>query len=68
MDEVTRPPRKEDLVKLCQELNRLEAKYIVIGGLAMASRRLMIKLKQGRRPKDQIDLQFLLQMDEPASH
>ena len=35
MDETTRPPRKEDLVKLCEELNRLGAKYIVIGGLAM---------------------------------
>jgi len=35
MDEITRPPRKEDLVKLCEELNRLGAKYIVIGGLAM---------------------------------
>jgi hypothetical protein len=154
MDELTRPPRKEDLVKLCEELNRLEAKYIVIGGLAMnnlglvrttedvdllidpsvenqhrvreallilpekairelgadedlqewivtrindeitvdlmteacgvryeeartevqirevqsvpipmANRRLMIKLKQSRRPKDQIDLQYLLQSD-----
>jgi hypothetical protein len=155
VDELTRPPRKEDLVKLCEELNRLGAKYIVIGGLAMnnlglvrttedvdllidsspenqrkvreallilpdqairelgadedlqqwmvtrvndeitvdlmteacnvgyeeakvdvqirevqsvpiplANRRLMIKLKQGRRPKDQIDLQYLLQIDE----
>jgi hypothetical protein len=155
MDEITRPPRKEDLVKLCEELNRLGAKYIVIGGLAMnnlglvratedvdllinpspenqhrvreallilpekaireldaeedlqqwivtrvndeitvdlmteacgvsyeeakddvqirevqcvpipmANRRLMIKLKQSRRPKDQIDLQYLLQLDD----
>ena len=155
MDEITRPPRKEDLVKLCEELNRLGSKYIVIGGLAMnnlglvrttedvdllidpspenqhrvreallilpekairelgadedlrqwivtrvndeitvdlmteacgvryeeakaevqirevqcvsipmANRRLMIKLKQSRRPKDQIDLQYLLQFDE----
>jgi hypothetical protein len=155
MDEITRPPRKEDLVKLCEELNRLGAKYIVIGGLAMnnlglvrttedvdlliepsvqnqrkvreallilpeqairelgpdedlrqwvvtrvndeitvdlmteacdvryeeaqadvqirevqcvpipmANRRLMIKLKQSQRPKDQIDLQYLLQIDD----
>jgi hypothetical protein len=35
MGETTRPPRKEDLVKLCEELNRLDAKYVVIGGLAM---------------------------------
>ena len=35
MDDVTRPPRKEDLVKLCEELNRLGASYIIIGGLAM---------------------------------
>ena len=155
MDEITRPPRKEDLVKLCEELNRVGAKYIVIGGLAMnnlglvrttedvdllidssrenqrrvrqallilpekavcelgadedlqqwivtrvndevtkdlmteacgvryeeaktevqvrevqsvpipmANRRLMIKLKQSPRPKDQIDLQYLLQIDD----
>jgi hypothetical protein len=155
MDEATRPPQKEDLVRLCEELNRLGARYIVIGGLAMnnlglvrttedvdllidpspenqrivreallilpekailelgadedlqqwvvtrvndeitvdlmteacgvryeeaktdiqirevrgmpipmANRRLMIKLKQSRRPKDQIDLQFLLQIDD----
>jgi hypothetical protein len=25
---------------------------------------LMIKLKQSRRPKDQIDLQYLLQLDD----
>lgn len=155
MDEITRPPRKEDLVKLCEELNRLGARYIVIGGLAMnnlglvrttedvdllidsspenqrkvreallilpdqairelgadedlqewvvtrvndeitvdlmteackvgyeeakadvqirevqgvpvplANRQLMIKLKQGQRPKDQIDLQYLLQIND----
>jgi hypothetical protein len=155
MDEATRPPQKEDLVRLCEELNRLGARYIVIGGLAMnnlglvrstedidlliepspgnqllvreallilpekaileldadedlqqwmvtrvndeitvdlmteacgiryeeaktdiqtrevqsvpipmANRRLMIKLKQSRRPKDQIDLQFLIQIND----
>jgi hypothetical protein len=155
VDEITRPPRKEDLVKLCEELNRLGARYIVIGGLAMnnlglvrttedvdllidsspenqrkvreallilpdqairelgadedlqewvvtrvndeitvdlmteackvgyeeakadvqirevqgvpvplANRQLMIKLKQGQRPKDQIDLQYLLQIND----
>ena len=35
MAEATRPPEGSDLVRLCAELNRLEAKYIVIGGLAM---------------------------------
>jgi hypothetical protein len=35
MDDITRPPRREDLVKLCEELNRLGASYIIIGGLAM---------------------------------
>jgi hypothetical protein len=155
MDDTTRPPQKEDLVKLCEELNRLGARYIVIGGLAMnnlglvrttedvdllidpspenqrivreallilpekailelgadedlqqwvvtrvndeitvdlmteacgvryeeaktdvqirevqsvpipmANRRLMIKLKQSQRTKDQIDLLFLLQIDD----
>jgi hypothetical protein len=32
--------------------------------IPMANRRLMIKLKQSRRPKDQIDLLFLLQIDD----
>lgn len=35
MAEATRPPEGSDLIRLCAELNRLEAKYIVIGGLAM---------------------------------
>jgi hypothetical protein len=32
--------------------------------IPMANRRLMIGLKQSQRPKDQIDLQFLLQIDD----
>ena len=35
MAEATRPPGGSDLVRLCAELNRLQAKYIIIGGLAM---------------------------------
>jgi hypothetical protein len=35
MAEATRPPERSDLLRLCAELNRLGAKYIVIGGLAM---------------------------------
>jgi hypothetical protein len=35
MAEATRPPERSDLLRLCAELNRLRAKYIVIGGLAM---------------------------------
>lgn len=35
MAEATRPPEGSDLLKLCTELNRLRANYIVIGGLAM---------------------------------
>jgi hypothetical protein len=35
VDEFTRPPEKNDLVELCRELNRLGAKYIIVGGLAM---------------------------------
>jgi hypothetical protein len=31
----SRPPTIEDLVRLCRELNALEAKYLVIGGMAM---------------------------------
>jgi len=33
--ELTRPPDDQDLVALARELNRLQAKYIVIGGLAI---------------------------------
>jgi hypothetical protein len=35
MAEATRPPERSDLLQLCRELNRLGAKYIIIGGLAM---------------------------------
>ena len=35
MAEATRPPERSDLLQLCGELNRLGAKYIIIGGLAM---------------------------------
>jgi len=35
MAEATRPPERSDLLLVCAELNRLGAKYIVIGGLAM---------------------------------
>ncbi len=34
-DELTRPPDERDLVALARELNRLGARYIVIGGVAM---------------------------------
>ena len=35
MPEATRPPERSDLLRVCAELNRLGANYIVIGGLAM---------------------------------
>ena len=35
MAEATRPPERSDLLRLCAELNRLGARYIIIGGLAM---------------------------------
>ncbi len=31
-----RPPTLEDLIKLCDRLNREKAKYIVVGGMAIA--------------------------------
>ncbi len=31
----SRPPTTEDLVYLCRELNRLEARYVVVGGMAV---------------------------------
>lgn len=31
----SRPPTEEDLVALCRELNRVGAKYVVVGGLAI---------------------------------
>ena len=31
----SRPPTLEDLLHLCSELNRLGAKYIVVGGMAI---------------------------------
>jgi hypothetical protein len=35
MAEARRPPERSDLLRLCAELNRLGARYIIIGGLAM---------------------------------
>ena len=32
---ISRPPTQKDLVELCRELNRRDAKYIVVGGLAI---------------------------------
>jgi len=34
-EELTRPPDDHDLVELARELNRLEARYVVIGGVAI---------------------------------
>lgn len=34
-EELTRPPDDHDLVFLAKELNRLGAKYVVIGGVAI---------------------------------
>src|SRR5438045_2623231 len=33
--ETCRSPKREDLRKLCAELNRLGAKYVVVGGFAI---------------------------------
>lgn len=30
-----RPPQREDVVRICRELNRLGASYVVVGGLAI---------------------------------
>lgn len=30
-----RPPRREDVVRICRELNRLGANYVVVGGFAI---------------------------------
>jgi len=35
-EDQSRPPTLEDLLHLCRELNRAEAKYIVIGGMDLA--------------------------------
>ena len=32
---ISRPPTRKDLVHLCKELNQREAKYVVVGGLAI---------------------------------
>ena len=32
---ISRPPTEADLVNLCRELNQRDAKYVVIGGLAI---------------------------------
>ncbi len=37
---ISRPPQREDVVALCRELNRLGAKYVVVGGFAVIDGRL----------------------------
>lgn len=32
---ISRPPQREDVVGICRELNRLGAKYVVVGGFAV---------------------------------
>jgi predicted nucleotidyltransferase len=32
---ISRPPQQEDVVNICRELNRLGAKYVVVGGFAV---------------------------------
>ena len=32
---ISRPPQRDDVVGLCRELNRLGAKYVVVGGFAV---------------------------------
>lgn len=34
----SRPPKLDDLIRLCAELNRLGARYVVIGGMAMIAK------------------------------
>ena len=34
---ISRPPTQADLVALCRELNQRDAKYVVVGGLAIIS-------------------------------
>lgn len=34
-DLISRPPQQEDVVSFCRELNRLGARYMVVGGFAV---------------------------------
>jgi len=49
----SREPTVEDLRDLCRELNRLTARYVVVGGFAMRMKAIT------HREKDTEDLMFL---------
>ena len=62
-----RPPGRDDLTRLCAELNRLGARYVVVGGFAgvripFASPLTLWKMKQTHREKDIPDRMFLRQL------
>lgn len=50
----SRPPQRQDIVALARELNRLEAKYVVIGGFAII---------QAGLPRTTGDLDLLIAAD-----
>lgn len=65
----SRAPEAADLISLCRELNARDARYVVVGGLAIIEAgyprttggvELLWRMKRrANRPKDQGDLQFL---------
>jgi hypothetical protein len=71
--ETCRPPDKKDLSRICAELNRVGARYVVVGGFAVieagyprltndipfASPKTLLRTKQTIRHKDVGDRLFL---------
>ncbi|MGE5346968.1 MAG: hypothetical protein ACM3JH_13525 [Acidithiobacillales bacterium] len=63
----SRPPRLEDLLKICGALNANGSKYVVIGGMAVIQAGFvratedidLLRLKQTVREKDALDRRFL---------
>jgi hypothetical protein len=51
-------------VRYQEAMTEVQIREVQSVPIPMANWQLMVKLKQSQRPKDQIDLQFLLQLDD----
>jgi hypothetical protein len=58
-DRYSRAPEPGDVVRICRALNEAGARYLLIGGFALASPATLIKLKNTARPQDALDRSFL---------
>src|SRR5438552_14952341 len=61
-EKVPRPPQFSDLSRICGELTRLRARYVVVGGFAIIHHGFPRRMKQTPREKDEPDRLFLREL------